>query len=1524
MNPERQQLIDRVKQRLREQKEKGITVTVEKPPDELAEMRYRRTSLIENLGKIPGIQQPVNPPSSQEIDDIITPLPKEKKVLNPVLQKNPSFTGLKRINSKLSSSNITKSIYKLLERGVTLCDSAYDGVQVTPLVPIAEPDIVKRRKALQKRKKKDINQEFTIEEITEIEELYSPAGMTALQKWSPNTVVYSEQKSKRNEGFYEGDIPVIAPWNYDRLLRRLSITKHNNSWFTSPVNLNILPDPLNYIHYKALPDYSRCSDIGPFGYCETVLTKASISKVHELLPEVLSLVVNLSSVEFEIHPLMLQETKLCIKLEKSVHAYQQRKRSSNIDYLTAKIEAIRATLAEEHTQLETLRYTPTISDENIISPKKLTLRLGKLESERLRLEKNQEDKIVQLLKDIFALRKLRDSECKINRDLEYKIVKCWEDIKLVRNNQGFSSNDLKLSIKLKKRKKNLIQIDVELENELNEYMDLCEIEYQQELRDYHKREAGESISQSASLKQLENEEDRNYSDSDMLIRKEKPLGNSKNSLSVEPKKNVVSKTLKSSIMKRLRKSHPAKDSHILDFTLDHSSPVTIYMECPEIEQLRRKRQENTFFHLVIKFNNKTITQTVPKHLTNDFLIKFNGISDLADVKNATDAGDTNTAFSIQIREVPRSIQVQIFETCSLGVKAISKVNVPLPAKSDFSTALDRELNQIEFSGESFEELKSYAFARHGNVTGLLAANVSWGAADAESAVASKDIMYLNVYTSPKKTLPLGDPLSFHGPVGLLNLPKMIEWLGKTIVDPNDPRNQNLLQIKQLFDTVYGNSKKVIKNNSRCFFRENIPNWLHDITLGVGIQVTENVAKRFQILKDRFDRKIVLDKPVPLHITDGLIESIAVPSSRKDLAEEETMKKWSSRSNLDKFHDTAPELGFLKRVRELQLIRKLALEKPKTVDDYVREERIAPAPEAEFDILTLFRPLRPLNPYRNKKSNIVTSKIENCTISVQILQGLNFPVRQHDIQEANQIKLKPFAEISFQKNKIKSNVSDGVQPLWNQTMLLKVQAPTGDFSPETLMETDLATEILYINLFDEITVDLLEDKREKDRTTYVRRDRVWIGSIKIPFCFIWERARIDGYFPISHPCVLLGYEFPETEESLPKVELIQRSQLHMFITLDPPLNQPKNLIFKSDEDPKFLKHCTFWQETARYPGRHALAITHDMEGKTTFVCKYIRPQNPPPSLTTISQILRFVSMVPFLPNRSVFAMTCHLWATTDQILTIGAADAIEHAILLCNYLQYLDYKAWVVLGNGILEGKTAAVLVRQENIDLPLNEQKAIYRLYHSMTGKAFYIDDKLFPMMEIDLIFNHENIWLNIQPEYSPDKIKYNLSDTSCWKPFFGHGVQKPSYGSIQPALLAYEEVSKKWCANLEWKLERAIVSRFEEWRKGNITRWNRLCSRSLKALISRFEENIIAEISLSKTILDSSELNSIGKVYKLNGHPINLPYTDIATVCDAIFNTEMHTNVSAGVEFALAVHVDGYSSHIASVWIFLTSLLKK
>jgi hypothetical protein len=41
-------------------------------------------------------------------------------------------------------------------------------------------------------------------------------------------------------------------------------------------------------------------------------------------------------------------------------------------------------------------------------------------------------------------------------------------------------------------------------------------------------------------------------------------------------------------------------------------------------------------------------------------------------------------------------------------------------------------------------------------------------------------------------------------------------------------------------------------------------------------------------------------------------------------------------------------------------------------------------------------------------------------------------------------------------------------------------------------------------------------------------------------------------------------------------------------------------------------------------------------------------------------------------------------------------------------------------------------------------------------------------------------IWANIQPRDDPASMKWNLSDTKCWKPFFHSGFPRFDYASVQ------------------------------------------------------------------------------------------------------------------------------------------------
>ena len=131
----------------------------------------------------------------------------------------------------------------------------------------------------------------------------------------------------------------------------------------------------------------------------------------------------------------------------------------------------------------------------------------------------------------------------------------------------------------------------------------------------------------------------------------------------------------------------------------------------------------------------------------------------------------------------------------------------------------------------------------------------------------------------------------------------------------------------------------------------------------------------------------------------------------------------------------------------------------------------------------------------------------------------------------------------------------------------------------------------------------------------------------------------------------------------------------------------------------------FQEMATMASKPTVVITNDMNGKSTLICRFIRPQNPPGSLKNAHQLARFVSAIPFLPNRTVFAVTCNLWSTSDQVLNVGAGDSIEHAILLCNLLLSLDYEARVILGSTLIDGKSAFVIYKNKDASDPTSSRR---------------------------------------------------------------------------------------------------------------------------------------------------------------------------------------------------------------------------
>ena len=65
------------------------------------------------------------------------------------------------------------------------------------------------------------------------------------------------------------------------------------------------------------------------------------------------------------------------------------------------------------------------------------------------------------------------------------------------------------------------------------------------------------------------------------------------------------------------------------------------------------------------------------------------------------------------------------------------------------------------------------------------------------------------------------------------------------------------------------------------------------------------------------------------------------------------------------------------------------------------------------------------------------------------------------------------------------------------------------------------EVVTLDLFDEMTIDILEDDRERDTTIHQRLEHHWLGSLKIPLLSLLSSPRVcQDYIFIPFLCVFV--------------------------------------------------------------------------------------------------------------------------------------------------------------------------------------------------------------------------------------------------------------------------------------------------------------------------------------------------------------------------------------------------------------------
>jgi len=95
---------------------------------------------------------------------------------------------------------------------------------------------------------------------------------------------------------------------------------------------------------------------------------------------------------------------------------------------------------------------------------------------------------------------------------------------------------------------------------------------------------------------------------------------------------------------------------------------------------------------------------------------------------------------------------------------------------------------------------------------------------------------------------------------------------------------------------------------------------------------------------------------------------------------------------------------------------------------------------------------------------------------------------------------------------------------------------------------------------------------------------------------------------------------------------------------------------------------------------------------------------------------------------------------------------------------------------------------------------------------------------------------------------------------------------------------------------------------------------RILKTILVRLEVDAREGVT-SKPDELRAELAQTLQSYAVVGFPLNVTWTDIKQVIEAVDATDIHNSSGKELKFALTVHVVAYPNSIYSVWVYVAAL---